>query len=357
VVIDRLATNKTKYYDQIRPSALTQLALALRNLDKETDVQTSHNLPQSPYESFVPRYDAERQKYYEVWIPLYLASYPSRVVTLWGPPGVGKTSLAYRIAELFEEKNLVDRIVWISSKRQAYLPLLDLKKPLLQPAASFDAILDTIGKEFGQRGLLNKPTEEKQNIVRSILEDTYCLIVLDNLESLDQEGVKQVARFLCFLPWRTRVIVTSRRRLRIPEFPIRLRHLSSQEGIRLIATTIRDEELPLSLTNEQKEKLYKATYGNLYLLLGALGRMARGESTIGDIRRIGQLKELEFVYGEMFEEWLDKSEQTILLTLALLPESVATSCLRTTTQLGAGKITKCLRRLDADAWIQRKRVA
>ncbi|MGB0561103.1 MAG: NACHT domain-containing protein [Spirulinaceae cyanobacterium] len=89
-----------------------------------------------------------------------------RLVTLWGLPGIGKTSLARRLADQVkgEEKDEFEFVVWRSLRH----------KPLLQDLAQ--DVLPRLGVEW-------VPGQEIAQFIE-VFQQSRCLIVLDGLESL-----------------------------------------------------------------------------------------------------------------------------------------------------------------------------
>ncbi len=124
-----------------------------------------------------------------------------RLVTLIGPPGVGKTRLALHVAEqltlLFEDGALFVDL----------MPVLDAGQVLHALAAALGAL------EANDIRVFDK--------VKTVLRDREALIVMDNFEQV-LEAAPQVAALLSAAP-RLKILVTSREALRLngeQEFPL-----------------------------------------------------------------------------------------------------------------------------------------
>jgi predicted ATPase/DNA-binding CsgD family transcriptional regulator len=107
---------------------------------------------------------------------------PARLVTLTGPPGVGKTRLAVAAAEAVADR--FDELVWVD----------------LAPVRDPERLLDEIAQAAGVPRA-------------SALSDRSVLVVLDNCEHL-LAAAPAVGELLTTLP-RLRVLATSRERLRL----------------------------------------------------------------------------------------------------------------------------------------------
>lgn len=117
----------------------------------------------------------------------------SRLVTLVGAGGVGKTSVAARVAERFREVH------------GGYVFFVDLA-----PLTSKEHVMSTVGRALGVRG---DESDMAQAIIQR-LEGAEALLLIDNCEHVIETLAPLLHRFLTALP-DLRIFATSREVLRI----------------------------------------------------------------------------------------------------------------------------------------------
>jgi hypothetical protein len=139
-----------------------------------------------------------------------------RVVWIQGSGGIGKTALAYRIAEsVVSRQSLVgsiDYVVWISAKENALTsegivsrtPNLTAVCDIVLAIANLVGHVEIPAKSIGEI----KSAEGAAAALATVFSMAAGLIVLDNLETVRD---KEVLLFLQQLPGKTRALVTTRR--------------------------------------------------------------------------------------------------------------------------------------------------
>ena len=154
-------------------------------------VARSSNLP-APVSTFVGR---------EADVSRVLALLEtSRLVTLTGPGGVGKTRLALRAAAQLVSA-AVDGVWWVD--------LTPLGEPMLLADAILRALEDQPGGRLAPLGVAGTEPEER---LRSFLADRELLLVLDNCEHL-AEAVGRLTGAILTDASRVRILATSQRPL------------------------------------------------------------------------------------------------------------------------------------------------
>jgi len=117
----------------------------------------------------------------------------SRLVTLVGPGGIGKTHLALEAARV-AEPDIAGGAAWV--------PLAAMRDPDLVPAA--------VARALGVADVGDRPTEDA---LADVVADRAILLVVDNLEQV-VEAAPVLARLLAASP-ASMVLATSRRRLNL----------------------------------------------------------------------------------------------------------------------------------------------
>ena len=144
-------------------------------------------IPRPPAVGFVARRDEEGRDIVER-LKGNLDPAQQRLVVLWGPGGVGKTTLA---AEAVREMAGVfgKRTVWAGAQNRADF--------------NFDTLLDEIATQLGRTDLRQFVTDEKAEQVVALLGESPALVVLDNFETLptdEQKTLRRVPRRACQMP-------------------------------------------------------------------------------------------------------------------------------------------------------------
>src|SRR5215216_557405 len=164
-----------------------------------------HNLPPRDYEQFVGR-----QKEL-VEVRRLLQPYPKSrayVITIDGIGGIGKSALALETAYTFRdqyaslpEAERLDAIVWVSAKR-SYLTA----DGILERHQAFRTLGDlyaAIAQVLDYPAITRAKAEEQRAIVERVLAEQRTLLILDNLETVDDE---ELLIFLRLLPDPTKAI-------------------------------------------------------------------------------------------------------------------------------------------------------
>jgi len=217
--------------------------------------QVYHNLPQPDYGTFVGREQEQAQIH-------RLLSPESRhfLVTIDGIGGIGKSALALEVAHRYlrdydrlplEER--FEAIIWTSAKSSVLTA--DGIMPRQQIARTLEDIYATVSVTLERGDITRARSEEQDELVRKALTRQRTLLIVDNLETVDDERVNA---FLRELPAPTKAVVTTRHRVDVA-YPVRLTGMFKQEGLTLIARECDKKKSPLD--RKKAEKLYRYTGG------------------------------------------------------------------------------------------------
>jgi len=272
-----------------------------------------HNLPQPDYVRFVGR----RQ---ELAYVRELLSPNNRawVIVIDGIGGIGKSALALEVAHCYlrdydrlppEER--FDAIIWTSAKAEVLTA--NGIAPRQQITRTLDDIYTTISVALEREDITRARSEEQNELVTKALTRQRTLIIVDNLETVDDERVNA---FLRELPAPTKAIVTSRHRIDVA-YPVRLTGMPKGDGLALIAQECTKKGVTLSET--EAEKLYERTGGVPLAMVWSVAQMGYGYDVGAVLRRLGQPSEdiSRFCFEGALERIRSKTAHKLLMALSL----------------------------------------
>jgi tetratricopeptide (TPR) repeat protein len=223
-----------------------------------------HNLP--PRSEFVGR-QAEKARVHEA---LCSRSY---LVSIAGIGGIGKTSLALEVAyeclqATREHKPNGDiapfeGFIWTTAKDR------DL---------TLNVLLDAVARTLDYPGIAQQPLEEKQARVQKLLQDKPYLLIVDNFETVTDDGVRD---FLLRLPEPSKALITTREQKLGQAWAVSLTGLTQAEALALIRYD--GKRLGLAALEQAGDdvltRLYRATGGAPLAIKWAVGQIKqRGQS-------------------------------------------------------------------------------
>jgi tetratricopeptide (TPR) repeat protein len=323
---------------------------AIGDLERQlAEALPRHNLPPRDYERFVGR-----QKELEEVRRLLLPYPKSRhhLVTIDGIGGIGKSALAletaYHARESYAslpEAERFEAIVWVSAKR-TYLTADGILEQR-QAFRTLDDLYAAIAQVLDYPAITRAPAEEQRAIVERVLAEQRTLLILDNLETVDDE---ELLIFLRLLPDPTKAIVTTRHRIDVA-YPVRLLGMPQADALALIgqeaarkavgiltATENTEQASSISSVNSvaMKEDLYRKTGGVPLAIVWSIGLMGLGGSVESVLRRLGsgQSDIARFCFDESVAQIRGRDAHKLLLALSLFASDASREALGIVAGLG-----------------------
>ncbi|MBI5294993.1 MAG: AAA family ATPase [Chloroflexi bacterium] len=188
-------------YEEDWVERLLMLALKAQKNTSEKSEPASESQPLSPgLSNLAPMFGREREA---AAIQASLMDDNIRILTLFGPPGVGKTRLAQHVAEQLAPR-FQDGAVFVD----------------LAPVEQAEMVMPTLCEALGVQDASS--TASRLALLQAFIQKKHLLIVLDNFEQV-LPAAKLLTSLLAGAP-RVRMLVTSREALRIAgehEYPLR----------------------------------------------------------------------------------------------------------------------------------------
>ncbi len=288
-----------------------------------------HNLPQPDYSKFIGR-ENELEQIYALLSP----QHRSWVITIDGIGGIGKSALALEIADNYRrqyyelpEQNRFDAIVWTTAKQTILTSEGIISRS--QTLCTLKDIYTTIAITLRREDIIQASLTEQANLVRQALTQQRTLLIIDNLETVDDE---QTLAFIREVPAPTKVIVTTRHRLDIA-YPLRLVAMPEEESIQLIheAATLKG----ITLTSDEVSCLYQRTSGVPLAIIWSIAQMGFGYSIGTVLTRLGQPNSdiIKFCFDAAIERIKENPAYKLLLVLSLFATDANREALGTISDL------------------------
>jgi nucleoside phosphorylase/tetratricopeptide (TPR) repeat protein len=246
-----------------------------------------------------------------------------------GPGGIGKTSLAIRAGHLAPVEHFSLKIFLSAKVREltstGEQPLQDFMLP------NFMALLSELAYELGEEELARLAPNERVNAVRRVMADKQALIIIDNVETFDEQERVRLYQFLSRLPVTCKAIVTSRRRTDIDARIVRLDRLALKDALDLMAELATSNRHLARASKNEHQDLYEITGGNPLLIKWVAGQLGREGSHCRTIAEACEFIKsapknndpLEYIFGDLLDTFTE-SETAVLavLTHFTLPAKV-----------------------------------
>lgn len=243
------------------------------NLAEITDSNLPlHNLPQPDYQNFIGR-EKEIAEIVRTLQPYPHSQHPA--ISIDGIGGIGKSALALEIAlrYLYRYKQLsadeqFAAIVWATAKHT--ILTADGVKRRSQTIDSLDSIYTTIAVTLNRENITRAQIAKQDMLIRQALTEQRTLLIIDNLETIDDE---RVLSFIREVPAPTKVIVTTRHRIDVAR-TVRLIGMPELDALKLISETANAKEVVLGV--QESKRLYERTGGVPLAIVWSLARIGFG---------------------------------------------------------------------------------
>jgi hypothetical protein len=182
--------------------------------------------------------------------------------------------------------------------------------------------------------ILQVDVEQRRGLVEHALANKRTLLIVDNLETVDDD---EVLTFLRELPDPTKAIVTTRHRIDIA-YALRLTGMPRADAQALIELEAAHKDVELA--TDSIEDLYRRTGGIPLAIVWSIAPMSLGYGVESVLRRLGsgQSDIARFCFEESINHIRGRDAYRLLLALALFESSVSRTMLGEVAGLGGGEI-------------------
>ncbi len=212
------------------------------------------NIPRPPLIGFVARRDEQGRDIVER-LKSDLAPQANQPITLSGPGGVGKTTLAAEAARALEEE-FVDRIVWSRAEGRADFTL--------------STLLDDIVTQLGRADLRPLALEAKAAQVHALLSNPPALVVLDNYETISDEGKSLIEEWLAQA--QCSALITSRHRINTTR-NINIAAMSREEAQEFLEKVVAQAQDAQMFSPTIRQRIYETAEANPFVMQWVVGQI------------------------------------------------------------------------------------
>lgn len=265
------------------------------------------------------------------------------MIALWGMGGVGKTSLALRVARLCLLERRFEAIVWSTAKSyelgaRGFRKTIEKRQDRV--VLTLNDLLNTICRVFGETSAINMSIQQKSDRVIQLLTDHKTLLIIDNLDMIPDRPAAEIIQFIRYsVPNPSQTLLTSRYQLSGKgEYAIELMGLDryySIEFMRSVAALVGYDAIAFA-DLQTLEAIHQVTGGIPLAMKWLIGRARRSQKDIYAILNDMVRSEsdiLEYCFKQSY--WSVSKEARILLQ-ALSPADQALDSHQINTVSGLG---------------------
>jgi molybdopterin-guanine dinucleotide biosynthesis protein len=285
----------------------------------ETDSSISSWVSEKSYNKFIAR-DFDLKKLIE-----YTENgISSKVLSIWGMGGLGKTATCHRLISLLCHQKRFKKIVWINAKRKQFQTSEGKSEQIRESRLDIqDAILD-IGKELNLDAWFVQDIDRLQHEISKLFMQESHLLIIDGLE--DAESPKLLISHLRRILGKSSLFLTSRKQISLENgFEYRLSELDRQSSYTFIQQMIlekcADDQAIGQQISQNIEKVITATHG-MPLAMKLLVSQAKFLGLERVLERLNSVIEEEdfysYLYWEVYEELCKGNQIEVLKILIFL---------------------------------------
>ena len=248
---------------------------------------------------------------------------PPHVVSIEGLGGIGKTLIAkFLLQEQCQFSNF-DEYAWVSAVQKEFSPFSEATSAD-NSASTLNDVVARLTYQLGQNHLAGLSTQDKLDGLKKLTDQKRCLIIIDNLETLDE--VDKLVPELLKLTGKSKLLFTSRKSL--SQYPnvhtVQIPPLSLEDSYTLVDRENKRLGLNLSLSDEIMTALYQVI-GGIPLVL-KLATAQFGFVPAEEIIRQLQLgkgnakKMYSYIYRQAWELLDDIGKRLLLAMLDVSPD-------------------------------------
>lgn len=295
-----------------------EVSLLANEIGTEQGTSVISYLPPKTYHRLIGRFD----KLDEVMTAL---REPVRkpIIAIIGLGGIGKTALAREAIDHCLQEDLFTHIVWVSFKTEHFIgeSIIELDSP----GYSFDELLNDIGRQCNQPGIVGMPPRQKQTAVEFELATKRILVVMDNLETISDNEKLVAAVFLIL--GKSKLLITSRHYIKNEyTFNLNLDGFREDESVTFLYENSKERgiEIIAQASRLQLVEIHQVTGGAPLAMKLVIGQMSRQPVAIVlDTLKQAAFKGQDYPFYRFLYQhaWnmLDTNTRKVLVDISVFP--------------------------------------
>lgn len=289
-------------------------------LDKKQSIVLHSNIPKIDAAEFIGREDKIEE------VLNWLKSNRAAIISIDGIGGVGKSTLAIEVANRIISQKIFNAVIWVSAKRDILTPdgIRSLEDKSFQ---NLEDLLDEILRVFKEEDSLKYNLQEKQKQVLKLLKENECVIIIDNLETITDQRIKEflVARDF---PSESKVLITSRKLLGEMEKAIFIKEFTLEETKKFILSQLEFQHYQRSVSEGLIQEIQNHTGGIPLAIKVLIPLIIKGNLNLSNAEKYAKDTEiLNFCFDKVYTEILNKTDKKLFCLFSLCPQSISESSL------------------------------